>query len=510
MPFTVLSPPSNRRLPAVQPRLVGWWLGGAAIAAALLQRQAEPGWWVALVLNATLWPLLSYRLVRRASSPVEAERQHVLADSLFGGWWTATIGFNLLPSILMLTSLSMHTVAVGGPRRLLASWSALAAGAGAYIVVLPVAFTPHTNWATLLACIPGLVLLPLMSSSSAHQLALRLVHERGLLERSHQLARETLDAMQAGIVLYDPQDRLLLCNDDFRHLYGPIAHLLAPGMTFEQLLTEAVQAGLVPEARGCEQAWIAQRLQAHRKPGAPVLRELPDGRWRRIVERRLSDGSLLAFSTDVTDLVQREQRLQQEVAARQAAEVQLREANLNLALLSNTDHLTGLANRRQFEQCLEREWKRAARQGTPLSALMMDVDHFKAFNDRHGHLQGDDCLKAVAEVLRTCARRAGDVLARFGGEEFVLLLPGATRKEAFQVAQQCLDAVDARAVPHGAPPGGDLVSVSIGCATCIPDGHERPASLLDLADTALYRAKRLGRHRVASVDDPSAEASLPT
>lgn len=509
MPFTILSPPPHPRRLALPPRLAGWWLGAVAIAAVLSYRQAAPAWWVALAANITLWPLLSIRLGRRAGNPLDTERRHVLVDSLLGGLWAAALGFDLLPSVLFLTSISMHTIAVGGLRRLPASWSALAAGAGAGILALPVEFDPYTNWTTLLACIPGLLGMPLMSSASAHRLALHLFRERGRLERSHRLTRETLDAMQAGIVLYDPQDRLILCNDDFRQLYGPIAQHLAPGMTFEQLLTEAVRAGLVPEASGREQAWIAERLKIHREPGAPVLRELPDGRWRRIVERRLSDGSLLAFSTDVTDLVQRERRLQQEVAARQAVEVQLREANQNLAELSSTDHLTGLANRRELEHHLEREWMRAARQGTPLSALMMDVDHFKAFNDRHGHLQGDDCLKAVAEALRSCARRAGDVLARFGGEEFVLLLPGTTAQEAFQVAQQCLNAVDARAVPHGAPPGGDRVSVSIGYATCIPGGHQRPATLLDLADTALYRAKHLGRHRVASVEAPSGEASLP-
>lgn len=500
MPSLIFRSPPGATQPTLPPRLLASWLAAAAIAAALWERQAGAGWQAALAAQAAFWPLLARWLADRASDRQRAEQRHLLVDAGLAGLWAAAVGFNLLPCVLLLAGLLVQAVALAEPRRLPALGAACGVGVFAGLVAMP--FEPHlrTGWTTLLACIPGLLVLPLSAMVSARRLTQRLQQEH---EQSGRLARETLDAMQAGVVLYDPQDRLILCNDDFRQLYGPIAHHLVPGRTFEELLTQAVREGLIPQARGREQAWCAERLKAHREPGAPVLRELPGGQWRRIVERRLSDGSLLAFSTDVTDLVQRERSLQQEVAARQAVESQLREANTRLANLSGTDHLTGLANRRQLEDRLGQEWLRAARQGSPLSALMIDVDHFKAFNDQHGHLKGDACLKAIADALSGCARRAGDLLARFGGEEFVLLLPDTTAQEAARVAQQCLEAVDARALPHGAAPGGGPVTVSIGYASCVPDGSQPHARLLDLADAALYRAKRLGRHRAASSDEPA-------
>jgi diguanylate cyclase (GGDEF)-like protein len=261
---------------------------------------------------------------------------------------------------------------------------------------------------------------------------------------------------------------------------------------------------MIPEARGQEQHWIAQRLRIHRQPGEPVLRELPGGRWRRIVERRLSDGSLVSFSTDVTELVQREQRLATEIAAREAIQTQLRHANASLARLSGTDHLTGLANRREFERRLEQEWLRAARRGATLSVLMIDVDQFEAYNARHGQLQGDACLRALAEALAACARRAGDVPARHGDDTFALLLPDTNAREAAVVARQCLEAADALQLPHGAPLCAGCLSVSIGHASAQPTRDTTPSALLQGAERALCLAKRAGRHRVASAEEAQA------
>ena len=134
-------------------------------------------------------------------------------------------------------------------------------------------------------------------------------------EADHRLHRETLDAIQAGIVLFDEQDRVLFSNADFRGLYGPIGDRIVPGVDFESLLRGGVALGLVPQAAADPEAWMRERLAQHRNPHAPALRELPDGRWRRITEQRLPDGKLLAFSIDVSDLVARDKEL---AAAREA------------------------------------------------------------------------------------------------------------------------------------------------------------------------------------------------
>jgi diguanylate cyclase (GGDEF)-like protein len=171
---------------------------------------------------------------------------------------------------------------------------------------------------------------------------------------------------------------------------------------------------------------------------------------------------------------------------------------VQLAELSQTDGLTGLANRRLFDQRLQEEWQRAARHGVPLALLMIDVDHFKRYNDQHGHLCGDDCLRAVAQALLGCARRASDLVARYGGEEFAVLMPHASVDEAKSQAQRCIDTLAALALPHGDSPVGPLVTLSIGIGHRQPlvDDVVGPKDLLQQADRALYSAKHCGRDRV--------------
>jgi diguanylate cyclase (GGDEF)-like protein len=179
-----------------------------------------------------------------------------------------------------------------------------------------------------------------------------------------------------------------------------------------------------------------------------------------------------------------------------------------------TDSLTGLGNRRRWDDTLPREWLRALRAGAPLAVLMIDVDHFKAYNDRHGHAAGDACLRRVAVGLKGCLNRPADLLVRYGGEEFAMLLPDSSGPGAAALSAQVVDAVDGLRVPHGASPVGPWVSVSVGAAAyddsaaawVEPGQDSRLATLLprpqaadvvNAADQALYEAKRAGRARAA-------------
>lgn len=165
----------------------------------------------------------------------------------------------------------------------------------------------------------------------------------------------------------------------------------------------------------------------------------------------------------------------------------------NLALL---DGLTGIANRRHFDQTLEQEWKRAHRNAQPLAVLILDVDFFKLYNDRYGHGAGDDCLRRVAATLQRCLSRPADLAARYGGEEFVGLLPETDRKGAAKTAEKVRQAVADLAIGHADSQVADHVTISLGVACLIPDEEGSPAQLLEAADQALYRAKQGGRNRV--------------
>ena len=173
----------------------------------------------------------------------------------------------------------------------------------------------------------------------------------------------------------------------------------------------------------------------------------------------------------------------------------LEEANIKLELLSSTDGLTGTANRRSFDIELEKEWNRARRTDIPLALIMLDVDHFKHFNDQYGHLAGDDCLRSLTQVLLNEVRRSGELVARYGGEEFVVLMPDSNAQAALETAQRIQRAVRLLALIHAETPPG-IVSFSFGVVSLNPSAHHVPDDLVRQADLALYRAKAMGRDRI--------------
>jgi diguanylate cyclase (GGDEF)-like protein len=168
-----------------------------------------------------------------------------------------------------------------------------------------------------------------------------------------------------------------------------------------------------------------------------------------------------------------------------------------LEKLSKQDSLTDIPNRRNFEERLDREWSRASRNGQPLTLVMMDIDHFKNYNDHYGHGAGDECLRRVARILKKSLSRPMDVVARYGGEEFVALLPDTDEAGARHVAEQLRAAIEAAAIPHGHSATAPVVTLSVGVATHSRSNAKNNAKQLQqAADQALYRAKGQGRNQV--------------
>lgn len=177
---------------------------------------------------------------------------------------------------------------------------------------------------------------------------------------------------------------------------------------------------------------------------------------------------------------------------------ELARSNNELQRLSSLDGLTGVANRRQFDETLEQEWQRAHRANMPLSLIFADIDYFKRYNDNYGHQAGDDTLKKVAGALKKTVHRPADLVSRYGGEEFVMVLPDTTLDGAVAVANKVLNGIRNLNVPHADAGDNDRVTLSIGVATLTPGEHEKPEILVEAADKALYRAKEAGRNRVES------------
>lgn len=172
---------------------------------------------------------------------------------------------------------------------------------------------------------------------------------------------------------------------------------------------------------------------------------------------------------------------------------QLISANLELERLTRIDGLTGLGNRRYFDEYLAAEWKRAFRAQSPLSLLMIDADNFKRYNDSYGHMAGDEVLKQIARVIQSGCRRSTDLAARYGGEEFVIVLVDTLLEQSSAIAERLVQSVRELNIPHGP----DRVTISVGVATTVPNENETPNDFVNAADLALFRAKSEGRNRVA-------------
>jgi diguanylate cyclase (GGDEF)-like protein/PAS domain S-box-containing protein len=207
------------------------------------------------------------------------------------------------------------------------------------------------------------------------------------------------------------------------------------------------------------------------------------------------EGSLRVYRDPATGRPIGFLNLVRDITERKRSEEHLQSAYRAMESLVVVDALTGISNRRRFDEVLANEWRRALREGDKLSLLLIDADHFKRYNDTYGHVRGDSCLKHIAEAALDVVLRPGDLVARYGGEEFAVVLPGTDETGAQAVAEDICQAIRNRRLPHeGNTPG--IVTVSVGCATIIPQRGKTSQDLIEAADQALYRAKGRGRNRV--------------
>lgn len=261
---------------------------------------------------------------------------------------------------------------------------------------------------------------------------------------------------------------------------------------------------------GLDGIGLCRRIKA-----TPALRDTP---IIMLTAKDDAESLLQAFQAGAMDYVTKPYRemdlalrvrsaltLKAEIDRRKAREAELLEVtqriaglNRKLRQLSNLDGLTGIPNRRFFDESFQREWRRALRQGHPLAVLMIDIDHFKAYNDSFGHAQGDQCLKRVANCLREGLHRPGDLLARYGGEEFVVVLADTDQQGALVVAEGLRQAVERLGLPQANTCTSPVVTVSIGAAAGLPREGQAGHDLLARADRALYRAKARSRNCVTS------------
>jgi diguanylate cyclase (GGDEF)-like protein len=195
-------------------------------------------------------------------------------------------------------------------------------------------------------------------------------------------------------------------------------------------------------------------------------------------------------------LIEKNKELQREIKERQRVERALLALNQQLQVFALLDGLTGVANRRKFDEYLNLEWQRLVRENLPLSMLLCDVDFFKNYNDTYGHLSGDYCLQQIAQTIQSVVKRPTDLLARYGGEEFAVILPNTDSQGAVCVAEKIRQEVYKLKIPHAQSRIDIFVTISIGVTTILPNQEVLPSTLIEIVDKALYTAKAQGRNRI--------------
>ena len=264
------------------------------------------------------------------------------------------------------------------------------------------------------------------------------------------------------------------------------------GLDFSQVCAQSVMSKPLSTVQPQESLWLVhQKMQKLRVRRLVVTK--PTGELAGIITQ-----TQMLKTLDPSEMYQVMQQMQ-EIIDRQTSELhklnqQLEIKNTELAYLSIVDELTQIVNRRKLNEFLDLEWERLGNQGKPLSVIMCDVDHFKAYNDTYGHLAGDECLVKIAQTLRAITRRTSDLVARYGGEEFVVVLTDTDNIGAERVARNILTEIQNLQIPHSLSSTADVVTVSLGVATVHPDRSRSPEILLQTADQLLYQSKQLSRN----------------
>lgn len=312
------------------------------------------------------------------------------------------------------------------------------------------------------------------------------ITEKKLLEQelrsSRNIMAQAMAEMSDGLAMFGPDGNIVFCNERYRELFPKSAYARKEGAHITDIVRATVRNG---ERKDLPIDLDEESIQAAAKTlfiNKDEVIPLADGRWLSLRTRVTEDRHVLTLVSDIS--------------AMKEAELSLKSFAEQMKGLAETDALTGLANRRSFDEALLQEFEKAKKTGQPLAVLLIDVDRFKAYNDRYGHLAGDKCLKAVAGAIAAAARRSSDIAARIGGEEFAVLLPNTDCESAVAIADKMRTCIRELCITHEGSEY-EIVTASLGATVFTRESAvNNAAELVGRADLGLYQAKDAGRDRV--------------
>ncbi|NQY26009.1 MAG: diguanylate cyclase [Piscirickettsiaceae bacterium] len=307
------------------------------------------------------------------------------------------------------------------------------------------------------------------------------------VRESHDSLIAILDSLEAVVYVADMDTYEVLFANKYAH-----EHI---GNIEGKICWQSIQSDQSAPCSFCTNAKLLTSEGEIAEPYVWDFQNTVNSSWYHIVDRAIQwmDGRIvrIEIAFDITERKVLENKLLEN-------EEKLIEANKKLKVLSLFDGLTNIANRRMLDDYLAKEWSRSLRWKHPFSAIMIDIDFFKQYNDCYGHLVGDDCLKRVAQVLIDVTKRPLDLVSRYGGEEFVILLPETEEVDAIRIAEECCSKIIEQRIPHEKSLISDILTISAGVSTLIPSSDVQPDKLLQTSDKALYWAKEYGRNQVKS------------
>jgi len=371
------------------------------------------------------------------------------------------------PSVIFSSQLHGHFLSIAGPDGIERTQ---------HTTVTPLQVNGETHALVSIQDVTDLTRLA-QNARALHNKALREIEERKKAEAQLRLSGSVFAGTSEGIFVTDTELVVLSVNPAFEKITGYSADEVL-GKSPQMFLCESCDAPFCEEVLNRVQRdgmWVGEILSRHQN-GATYPIEIT------LSGIRDENGNLVNFAAIFNDITER------------------KNVEEHLRFLSMRDGLTGLFNRRTFDDRLVNEWRRALRAPAPFSILFLDIDCFKDYNDAYGHQRGDSCLGAVANIIGRSVHRAADLAARYGGEEFVVMLPVTATVDAFRIAEMIRRDVEELRIEHNRSKVKDVVTISVGVATIVPMHGRDSADLVSMADQSLYLAKSKGKNRVECLE----------
>ncbi|MGK7933001.1 MAG: diguanylate cyclase [Microcystaceae cyanobacterium] len=316
---------------------------------------------------------------------------------------------------------------------------------------------------------------------------------------SHYLLHKAIAATLNGIIITDATQEghpIVYVNEGFERMTGYTQVEVMEKSPSFLVRTDKNQESLQKIYQAIQnQKSCCVTLRNYRKNGSLFWNEVS---LSPVTDEQDNVPYYIWVQTDVTQRIKAQEDKQRYEVSLKRMNYELKELTEKLHRLANLDGLTEIANRRSFDRCLEQEWKRMMRENNNLSLILGDIDHFKRYNDTYGHLEGDQCLKTVAQTIQQVVNRPADLAARYGGEEFAIILPNTPLSGAVTVAESILASLRQRQLPHRSSPVQPYVTMSLGVCSVIPNSRLNMKDLVETADIALFESKEKGRNQVQS------------